>query len=397
MDKRIQKILERWFLVDPAFFQVLCMHSIVPNKEMECPFRTGGKRVEYNPEKVEALSSSALEEYLKAEAIRILLKHPYSRRPDGCDASADTLGSNLVLGDNYAFDTIRMETPEEMDLPKGECYEWYALKMMEYNATSAPGSQGGEASNGPSVEGQGEERGKAGDGKGDGGDAQNAERQALADAPALWQEDALAECEINRLIESCEQWGSMPGKMVERIKASSRAKIDWRNVLAGFRSSILSSRPKLTRMRPNRRTGFQNMGSIRQFDTRLLVAVDVSGSVSCEDISRFYGVINSAFRYGFVSIDTVQFDDGLAAVRPLSKAVKEIEIKGRGGTSFQEPVEYAHRNGYDGLVILTDGFAPSPVIPDHMRCKILWACQDRKCYERHRVWMEKTGRCCAIP
>ena len=33
--------------------------------------------------------------------------------------------------------------------------------------------------------------------------------------------------------------------------------------------------------------------------TKLLVAVDVSGSISSNDLSYFYGVVNSAFRYGF--------------------------------------------------------------------------------------------------
>jgi len=46
--------------------------------------------------------------------------------------------------------------------------------------------------------------------------------------------------------------------------------------------------------------------------------------------------------------------------------------------------------------ILTDGYAPEPWIPDNMRCKIIWVCQDKNCYEAHHHWMEKSGRVCTI-
>ena len=66
--------------------------------------------------------------------------------------------------------------------------------------------------------------------------------------------------------------------------------------------------------------------------------------------------------------------------------MRDVLAIGRGGTSFQEPIEYAHENGY----------APEPMIPDNMRCKIIWVCQDKSCYEQHHHWMEKSGRVCTI-
>ena len=190
--------------------------------------------------------------------------------------------------------------------------------------------------------------------------------------------------------------GSLAGAFAEQLKASTKARINWRDVFSGFRASILSSKRKLTRMKPNRRTGFENMGSIRRFDTKLLVAVDVSGSISSESLSYFYGVINSAFRYGFESIDVIQFDCGVRVVQSFKKVMREVIAIGRGGNSFQEPIEYAADNGYDGLLILTDGYAPEPMIPDIMHCKIIWECQDKSGYEANHHWMEKSGRVCTI-
>jgi len=138
------------------------------------------------------------------------------------------------------------------------------------------------------------------------------------------------------------------------------------------------------------------MGSIRRFDTKLLVAVDVSGSISSEALSYFYGVVNSAFKYGFEAIDVVQFDCGITKIQSLKKIMREVTALGRGGTSFQEPVDYANENDYDGLLILTDGYAPEPTIPDGMHCKIIWVCQDKNCYDTHHSWMEKLGRVCTM-
>ena len=203
-------------------------------------------------------------------------------------------------------------------------------------------------------------------------------------------------CQINNVIDSTKDWGTMPGNLQQVLKASLKAKIDWRKILSGFRASILSSERKSTRMRPNRRSGFDALGSVRRFNTKLLVAVDVSGSVTDKSVSDFYGVVNSAFRYGFEAVDVLQFDQGVRSVVSLTKAVRDFAVCGRGGTSFQEPIDYAHANGYEGLVILTDGYAPQPEIPLGMKARILWVCVDRESYDQHKEWMSDCGRVCTM-
>lgn len=372
MEKRYTRILEWWFITEPPLFQVLCIHELVPNTQMSCPLRSGRKKLEYNPDIVKELSDHALEEALRAEAVRLLLKHPYERRPDGCSQKAMGLASNLVVGDNYKHPRFRIETPQDMGLKSGMNYEWYARMVEQQNSS---GGQGNE---------DGEEGGSQGPG------------DRHRDLAELWDEDELVVQMINEVISTTKSWGSIGGNFAEVLQASVKAKINWRNVFAGFRASIISSKRKLTRMRPNRRTGFDNMGSTRRFDTKLLVAVDVSGSIPSKSLEYFYGVINSAFRYGFESIDVIQFDCGIRAVHSLKKVIKDVAIIGRGGTSFQEPIDYAHENGYDGLVILTDGFAMEPTIPDGFKTGILWVCENESCLKQHKDWMEKSGRTCVM-
>lgn len=372
MQERYTHILERWFITEPPLFSVLCLHELVQNTQMSCPLRSGRKKLEYNPDIVREMSDDGLEEALRAEAVRLLLKHPYERRPDGCSQKAMGLGSNLVVGDNYKHPRFRIETPEDFGLKTGMSYEWYARMVEQQNES---GGQGGD------------------DGDDDGRQSMSDKHRDLAE---LWDEDELTVQMINEVINTTKSWGSLGGNFAELLQASVKAKINWRNIFAGFRASIISSKRKLTRMKPNRRTGFDNMGSVRRFDTKLLVAVDVSGSISTESLKYFYGVINSAFRYGFESIDVIQFDCGVRAVHNLKKVIKDVAIVGRGGTSFQEPIDYAHENGYDGLVVLTDGYAPEPTIPDGFRTGILWVCENESCLKQHKRWMEKTGRACVM-
>ena len=372
MQERYTHILERWFITEPPLFSVLCLHELVQNAQMSCPLRSGRKKLEYNPDIVREMSDDGLEEALRAEAVRLLLKHPYERRPEGCSQKAMGLGSNLVVGDNYKHPRFRIETPEDFGLKTGMSYEWYARMVEQQNES---GGQGGN------------------DGDDDGQQSMSDKHRDLAE---LWDEDELTVQMINEVINTTKSWGSLGGNFAELLQASVKAKINWRNIFAGFRASIISSKRKLTRMKPNRRTGFDNMGSVRRFDTKLLVAVDVSGSISTESLKYFYGVINSAFRYGFESIDVIQFDCGVRAVHNLKKVIKDVAIVGRGGTSFQEPIDYAHENGYDGLVVLTDGYAPEPTIPDGFKTGILWVCENESCMKQHKKWMEKTGRACVM-
>lgn len=361
MKERIEKIVERLFVREPALFAAICTHETVENGRIRCPVRSGRGLIEYNPDFVREMTDAALEEALKTEAVRILLKHPYQRRPAGCCGAAIAVGSNITIADNYPFARFHMETPSDYGLREGLEYEVYC-RLIQDRCEEDPMSDG----------------------------------DAYTDLSELWEEDPLLVAVINRLIESIKEWGSLTGDMAELIRASTRASIDWRKVLSGFRAHILSTDRRLTRMRPNRRTGFDGMGSVRRFTSRLLVALDVSGSVSEESIGHFLGVVNSAFRYGVTEIDVIQFETSVTSIQTLSRALKETVAVGRGGTDFQAPVNYAAGRGYDGLVILTDGFAPEPHLPAGFRTRILWVCESEECYRENASWMRKSGRVCVM-
>jgi len=376
MKNRFRDISEQWFLVEPALFQVYCTHSMVENTQMACAMRTGKGRVEYNPALLGSLSAPQLEHTLRAEMIRILLKHPYMRQPENCSAAVVTMASNCVLTNNYtALAKDGLTTAKELDLPEGEAFEWYAHRINandNANENQNENANANENQNGNN-----------------GNNENNANAQALADQSEMWEEDQMLQENINELIASTTNWGTLAGKVIEQIIASTKPKIDYRRAFAGFRSSVISSRRHLTRMRPNRRMEFEQMGSVYQLSTRLLIAVDVSGSVSSQSLAYFYGLIRRFFKYGIEQMDVVQFDAELGEVQSFQQRQTRIAVCGRGGTSFQPAIDYAAEHQYDGLCILTDGYAPVPAIPLGFRCPLLWVLENEKEYNEHHSWMQQ--------
>ncbi len=222
-----------------------------------------------------------------------------------------------------------------------------------------------------------------------------------SDYTSLWEEDAFMGQQITDIIHSTTQWGSLPGGMVELIQKAAEGKIDYRNALRAFRSSILSQKRHLTRMYPSRRFGFEQMGSRYEFTTRLLVAIDTSGSVGSDELGRYYRIITTFFKYGIQEIDVLMFDFDVqgepVTLKEAQKNKQTFEVKGRGGTNFQAPINYvAEHPGYDGLIIMTDGYGPVPSVPAFLKTKLLWVIDNEPSYKQHYNALRKTGRVCLI-
>ena len=412
MTERIEKINMDWFLMEPALFKVLCSHQIVANTDMRCPMRSGDRRIEYNPVLCKNVSDEALQELFKTECIRILLKHPYTRQPDGCCAEAITRGSNCVVADNYKMKHIELGSPKDFGMEKGMHFEYYAKSIQEMMQAQG-GSLGDSDEEGQQDQQQdnsgsdGQQNDSDGDGQQNGESTssstdRNAEG-ALDDASSLWKENPMTSAEVNEMIkvmEASDRWGSLAGSLVGQIIASTKVKIDYRKVMQSFRAEVLSSKRHLTRMRPNRRSGFENFGSVYSLTSRLLVAVDVSGSTTDEMVSNFFGIINKFFKYGIEEIDVIQFDANVKDEPMTLKKAKQggINITGRGGTYFQPVIDYCaqKKHYYQGLVIFTDGYAEKPFLPDFFNTPVLWVLPDEGLYEKHQDWMRKTGKACFI-
>ena len=367
---RIKTLSQDWFLTEPLLFAVLCTHAIKRNDNMGCDMRCGKGIIEYNPERLEHFDDNQLALRLKAEVVRIILKHPYQRQPYNPRRDVMRLSSDLTLCDNLdGMDTIGLEPPSIFDIERDQAFEQYYSLMagqvlqLEQNADA---------------DGIPIDMDLPSSGQGDGSEGDITKSMLEADAGAsLWEEDELMSEKVNHEIETAQrtnQWGSLGGDLKSLIESTLVSKQNFRAILSQFRASILSTKRHLTRMRPNRRYGFDAMGSQYAYSTRLLVAVDVSGSVPDEDIRKFLAVINRFFKQGIERIEVIEFDSKITTEKPilLKQASNSIRVTGRGGTNFQPAIDYYYEHEeYDGLVFLTDGYAAKPVVPDNKRHKPL--------------------------
>ncbi len=377
--QRIHKAAEYLFLADPLLFNVFCTHTLKVNNTLANPMRTGNMVIEYNPGIIDGLSEASLNDYLRVELIRIVLKHPYQRVPEYPDNVALSMASDITVNDVTGIAT-GLSKSSDWGLERNLSYESYyaGLKGMFEDKNSSNEMQSLE---------------------------NNIKLKIFTDnnkeKSLLWNNNDESIEQINKEIEKAiegDLWGTLPKNLIALITSGLKVALDYRKVLTMFRSSILSSSRRLTRTKPNRRYGFAYMGSRYDFTTSLCVAVDVSGSISKHTLSAFFSVINTFFKYGIKTVDVIEFDTEVKdIVYTLKKARKQIEVYGFGGTDLQAPINwFKNKSQYDGMIIFTDGYADVPVVNDKRH--ILWIFSSEEAFNKAQ-WVKniKNSRATFMP
>ena len=421
VEKKLKKIAEQWFYSEPVLFSTFCTHSLVENSGMSVPVRTGQMRIEFSSLLLEKCTDSQLEEYLKIEIYRILLQHPYMRQPHNAKKGILLLASDVTINQFYKpsvslagieyfkQQAVRFRmlehplgikwhcSPEEKffqknlninkdngnletldDLSFDEWYRWILFLVRE---TSFAGENAGSAN---------------------GDDSRLS--QASNEISELWEENQEAQAAIQNEIQKAETdqgWGGLGGNLQRKVKQGADLDMDYRRILSQFRTNILSADRTLTRMRPNRRFGFKAMGCRYERKANILVAVDVSGSISDESFSNFLHAINNFFIFGIEKLDLIFFDTNLKNSKPVTikKKIELKDIKGRGGTNFQPAIDfYFEHKEYNGMIIFTDGEGNIPLIKKQ-KSNILWILSSRLDYEKAKQWIGSLSgnKCTYLP
>jgi predicted metal-dependent peptidase len=106
---------------------------------------------------------------------------------------------------------------------------------------------------------------------------------------------------------------------------------------------------------------------------RLVLIVDVSGSISAKLMQRFAREIEALTRRLEAGLILIVGDDRVQRVEifePGRSDLRQLEFKGGGGTDFTPLLEEADRHQPDLAVILTDLDGPAHCRP---RCPVIWA------------------------
>lgn len=415
-ENRLKTIIKNWFISEPLLFSIITTHHLVMNDGLSVAMRTGRMCIEFSNLLCSELSDTELTDFLKIETYRILLKHPYARQPYKANPTALQLASDVVIAKYFVppsgiesagivylksqawrFSTLdyplgkRWSDTDELkffqrnlqidrntgllktvdDLTFEQWYKWFLFLIRETSAG------GGEASGA--------------------GALSDYDLSAITESAELWQEDESAQNQIDDKIKKAEienGWGETGGNLVRTLQEQTDFSFDYRRALTKFRANIVSVNRRLTRMKPSRRYGFSAMGSRYERKADILIAVDVSGSITDESFTRFYHDIKNFFFLKIIeNIDLIFFDVNLKNTSPIkfSKNLKLAEIQGRGGTNFQPPIDYflENRSRYSGMIIFTDGEGEVPKMTGGSgNASILWILDSRLAYEKSRWWIE---------
>lgn len=176
--------------------------------------------------------------------------------------------------------------------------------------------------------------------------------------------------------KKAEGIGNLPGSMLRLIEKLLAPVVDWRAVLRRFIDD--SATKDYSWMRPNRRhigAGFILPGLISDGLNHLVIAVDTSGSIAGEALTRFASEINGAFGDGTVDKITVIYAD--AAVARVEEFERGDELvlnaAGGGGTAFSDTFDWIARNAPDASAIIyfTDLFVSD--FGDEPAAPVMWA------------------------
>ncbi len=174
-----------------------------------------------------------------------------------------------------------------------------------------------------------------------------------------------------------------------------RLRTPWELVLRTQLTHALAQQPALSWSRParswlanqgrstsGRRLPWQPGISATRPVPRLVVVVDVSGSIDAPLLQRFAGEIEALSRRLEAALVVVAGDESVQQVHqvePGRSQLRELQCRGGGGTDFTPLLEEAQRHRPNVIVVLTDLDGPVRFQP---RCRVIWAVPD---HCRHAV------------
>ncbi|THG36725.1 vWA domain-containing protein [Adlercreutzia caecimuris] len=165
--------------------------------------------------------------------------------------------------------------------------------------------------------------------------------------------------------------GNMPGHYASQLERLNAPPIvPWQVVLKRYIGTIESgyrkTRSRLNRRQPKR---FDLSGSTRTRELNIVVAIDVSGSVSNRELENFFSEVFAILARSSQPITIIECDMVVQRVYEATKVGDvHLDVRGRGGTAFSPVVEYVNSNrGYrDALLIFfTDGFGEREIPQPH--------------------------------
>lgn len=207
------------------------------------------------------------------------------------------------------------------------------------------------------------------------------------EAVAQGTAESAAEDLVKRMLEGAKSRGEIPGGLEAQLDILLAPPIiDWRRIIREFTKTAGHVTMSSTMSRRSKRYGTFPASRIRRLQ-KIAIIIDTSGSMSDREfeqaISEVAGALQSNCQVIVVQADS-QVDDVAVYDKKLPNLTR-VTRHGMGGTSFDDGLEYVKSGGkldkheefpiignVDGVVYITDGYAPAPELEVYPRCKVLW-------------------------
>ena len=126
-----------WFFKNPLYFKILCLFEIKESKQNFCAIRCGKQIIEYNPDILETMSVAEIRNLLIAELNRIILRHPYRKKPNSCYDTLWYEASDI---------TIKQEKIFKYNFPANHNMEYYYNELKKLKEEDIEISPNGNSS-----------------------------------------------------------------------------------------------------------------------------------------------------------------------------------------------------------------------------------------------------------
>lgn len=342
---------------------------------------TDGRTLGFNPEWIEQQDMADLETVLEHEALHVVLGHHLrmgnrdeSQWNEAADfsANAELLRAGRSIPPGWHINPVYEGMSTE---------QIYRLRQSQEQGSEKPQDRPGSPDTG----------------QGEGSPLRPDDRSENADWPKQGQpgevrpmpaEDggemdasdlAQAEEENREMVAQCAQLararGLLPGSLDRLAEKVLSPKVEWREVLRRwFKTKVKEDYSWLV---PNRRYAHSGLYLPSRDGAKMgavAVAVDLSGSISQEMISKFAGELQGIVEeVKPTEVIVIYFDSRVRSVEHFVEG-EEIKLmgKGGGGTSFVPAVQWLEDEGIEpeAMVYLTDLIGPFPTDPGW---PVLWA------------------------
>jgi predicted metal-dependent peptidase len=397
--RKIDGVIFKLWRKDAVMFGALSMLDKIPDPNFDTlgvdVSHSDRVSLRYNPNFINTISIERLELVLAIEGFRVLLRHCTTRlrEPPNISHLASSLAINQLLNSDLekllqGFDECSPD-PKRFGLEDNQAYEEYYRSLLEKSDKTNKMIQKiwGQMSKDEKQKcvddaiGKGEqaqdEREENSDSDNfqefkDEADAMKKHGNPNGNAHQGWGKnngfDADVKAFVDKVRSKTRMWGKYTGTAQAQILAALDPKVSCKDIIRRFGASIITGTTVTSRMKVNRRWDIDRPGYRRVYKPHVIFAIDVSGSMTDEDLAFGFGVINKLLF--FAKITFVEFDTEIKKVeKNFNKAKKSFHVHGRGGTDFEHIMTMADEEKVDGLVVYTDGCAPAPHQP---KCKMLW-------------------------